>query len=136
MKVVVDTNCLLASIKRDSSAYGLYLAFHNKKFNWLISNSVLLEYYSVIGRYYSISTANFVIERLIQSDNVIFHESFFKWNFIYNDLSDNKFVDLAISSNADYLVTNEKHFKVLKEIEFPRVHLVNLKEFLDIINHD
>ena len=42
---------------------------------------------------------------------------------------DNKFVDIAIASNADYIITNDKHFKVLYNIPFPRVQSVTLQEF-------
>jgi predicted nucleic acid-binding protein len=35
------------------------------------------------------------------------------------DQDDEKFADCAIVSNADYLVTNDRHFEVLKTIQFP-----------------
>jgi DUF1016 N-terminal domain len=34
---------------------------------------------------------------------------------------DNKFVDIAIASNADYIITNDKHFKILSKISFTKV---------------
>jgi putative PIN family toxin of toxin-antitoxin system len=136
MKVVVDTNCLLESINRKRPAYKLYLIFQELKFDWVISNEIYLEYREVLTKFYSEDTAEYVLSRLLNSINVIFQEPYFQWDLIQIDTSDNKFVDLAISSNADYLVTNDKHFKVLKELDFPRVNIVNLNEFLTLINND
>ncbi|WP_170827360.1 PIN domain-containing protein [Arcticibacter eurypsychrophilus] len=49
------------------------------------------------------------------------------------DKDDNKFVDLIIAGNADYLVTNDKHFNELKNIDFPKLNIVSLDEFKWII---
>ena len=46
---------------------------------------------------------------------------------------DNKFVDCAIASNAHYLATNDKHFNILKGIEFPKVQVINVNEFSQIL---
>ena len=48
---------------------------------------------------------------------------------------DNKFADLAISGNVDYLVTNDKHFNVLKSLNFPTVQVVDLEEFRKILGY-
>ena len=42
-------------------------------------------------------------------------EPFFKWNIIARDEDDNKYIDCYIKSNADYIVTNDKHFNILKK---------------------
>lgn len=40
-----------------------------------------------------------------------------------------KFVDCAISANADYIVTEDSHFNRLKQITFPRLMVLTLDEF-------
>lgn len=45
------------------------------------------------------------------------------------DPDDNKFVDCAIACNAKYLVSNDKHFRILKDIPFPKVELLTAQEF-------
>lgn len=47
------------------------------------------------------------------------------------DPDDNKFVDCAIIANAKYIVTQDHHFDVLKNIEFPKVDVVNIQTFLN-----
>jgi len=49
------------------------------------------------------------------------------------DPDDNKFVDLTIAGNADYLVTNDKHFNPLKSLDFPVLNIVSIDEFKRII---
>ena len=50
-------------------------------------------------------------------------------NLITVDPDDNKFVDCAISANAHYIVTNDHHYDVLKDIDFPKVNIVNIQQF-------
>ena len=133
MIAVIDTNCLLASVPPQSNHYWLYLAFKQQRFDWLISNEILTEYEEKLGNRYSIETANLVLSILNIAPNVIFDEPYFKWNLIVNDADDNKFSDLAISGNADYLVTNDKHFNLLKKLDFPKVNVVTMDEFKNII---
>jgi predicted nucleic acid-binding protein len=48
---------------------------------------------------------------------------------IKTDPDDNKFVDCAISANAKFIVTNDKHFNILQKIEFPKVSVLNILTF-------
>ena len=133
MFAVIDTNCLLASVPRQSIHYWLYLAFEQEKFNWLISNEILSEYEEKLINKYSENTAAIVFNILSVAPNVIYREPYFKWNLVEKDPDDNKFADLAIAGNADYLVTNDKHFNDLKMLEFPKLNIVTLNEFRKII---
>lgn len=134
MKVVIDTNCLIASIPKKNPEYWLYEAFDKKKFDWYISNEILLEYEEKLADFYSPRTANLVINILLIAVNVYQQEPFFKWNLIINDPDDNKFADLAISANVNYLITNDRHFRVLKDIPFPTVTVVTLEKFKEIVS--
>lgn len=133
MIVVIDTNCLLASIPPQSNYYWLYLAFKEQRFEWLISNEIMTEYEEKITDKYSEKTANLVLSILSVAQNVIFNEPYFKWNLIEEDSDDNKFADLTIAGNADYLITNDKHFNLLKKVDFPKINVVTIDEFKKII---
>jgi hypothetical protein len=39
-------------------------------------------------------------------------------------------VDCAFAAGADYLVSEDSHFKVLNQTPFPQLNLVTLDEFL------
>ena len=135
MNVIIDTNCLLASIPPKNPEYWLYRAFRQKTFNWVISNEIMLEYEEQISKFYSPNTADLVTNILLTSSNVIRLDPFINWQLIVEDPDDNKFADLAISSNAQYLVTNDHHFNVLKTLPFPTINVVSLTEFQAILGY-
>ncbi|MBC8081742.1 MAG: putative toxin-antitoxin system toxin component, PIN family [Hymenobacter sp.] len=130
LQLVVDTNCLLVSLNRNSPYHRLYQLFASKAFDWILSNEILTEYEEILTREYSASTAKLVLEILLTAPNTVQQEAYYKWQLIEADPDDNKFVDVAIAANADYLVTNDRHFEVLRQIEFPRVPIVSLQTFL------
>ena len=57
------------------------------------------------------------------------HSAYYHFSLIEQDKDDNKFVDCAIVSMADYIVSEDAHFRVLKDIPFPMVRVIGLKEF-------
>lgn len=134
MNVVIDTNCLIVSIPRKNPEYWLYEAFAAQKFQWVISNEILHEYEEQLAQFYSPLTADIVLKILTAAPNVVFQEPFFRWNLIEADPEDNKFADLAISANVHYLITHDRHFKVLETIPFPTVSVLKLPEFKVVLN--
>jgi putative PIN family toxin of toxin-antitoxin system len=129
-RTVVDTNCLLASLNRNSPFHRLYELFVGEAFEWILSNEILTEYEEVLTQHYSPATAQRITEILLNAPNTSFQEAYYKWQLIEADPDDNKFADVAIAASADCLVTNDRHFDVLKQLEFPRVPFVSLQEFL------
>ncbi len=129
LKIVLDTNVLLVSISAFSKYHWLFRYIIDKKFDLYITNEILTEYEEIIGEKLSSETANAVIRTLIELDNVYPTSIYFKYFLIENDLDDNKFIDCSFSGNCDYLVTNDKHFNILKTINFPQINVINLEEF-------
>jgi len=70
---------------------------------------------------------------LLELPNVRLATSYFNLNIITADPDDNKFVDCAFASNADYIVTNDSDFNVLKKINFPTIRVVNIDAFKQIV---
>ena len=64
----------------------------------------------------------------------MFFTPYYHFNLISADPDDNKFVDCAIQANAHYIVTNDHHYDVLRHIEFPKVGLIKLMDFLLMIH--
>jgi len=59
-----------------------------------------------------------------------FVDPHYSLHLIQEDPDDNKFVDCAFVANATYIVSNDKHFDVLKTIDFPQILVLKLHEFL------
>ena len=65
--------------------------------------------------------------------HLLYINKYYFWRLIAVDPDDNKFVDCAIAANADFIVTDDKHFKVLKDIPFPKVEVINKRKFLETL---
>ncbi len=128
-RVVVDTNVLLVSISSFSKYHWIYQLIIRKEIEVFITNEILTEYFEIISKKFDLKTAKSVIRALIELDNVNRIQIYFNFNLIKNDPDDNKFVDCAISSNADFLLTNDRDFNILKKTAFPKVNVINIEEF-------
>ena len=135
MKIVLDTNILLVSIPKNSQYRIILDNLLSKRFTLVISNDILSEYAEIIAQKTNSIVASNIIEMLLSARNVEKQEIFFKWQLIDIDKDDNKFVDCAVAGNADYLVTNDKHFKILKTIEFPSISILTVEEFIYILTN-
>ena len=71
-----------------------------------------------------------IAESIINLPNVEKIEISYKWNLITTDPDDNKFVDCAIAGRVKYIVTNDRHFNILKDIQFPKVDIMSIQDFL------
>jgi predicted nucleic acid-binding protein len=67
---------------------------------------------------------------LLKSNCIKFFDPHYHFQLIAQDPDGNKFVDCAIIASADFLVSEDKHFNVLKDIPFPKVNVITLEQFL------
>lgn len=74
-----------------------------------------------------------MVAALIASPNIELAEPYFYYDLITKDPDDNKFANLAISTNAQYLVSNDKHFNIFKQIDFPPLAVIKLEEFRQVL---
>ncbi|MFY7889812.1 MAG: putative toxin-antitoxin system toxin component, PIN family [Spirosomataceae bacterium] len=133
MRVILDTNVLLVSIGKKSPYRPIFDAFLANQFTLVISNDLLLEYAEIIEHKTNILVATNIIEMLLSKSNVEKKDIYFKWGLLTSDYDDNKFVDTAIVGSVDFIVTNDKHFNPLKDIDFPKVETITIDNFLEII---
>ena len=100
----------------------------NKKFNFC--DEILEEYAEVISRNISVEAARYVLFTIMERRNVKQITPSYKWQLIQADPDDNKFVDCAIAANAKFIVTEDHHFNILKNVSFPKVAVINIDNFL------
>ena len=101
-----------------------------------ISNEILEEYVEIISQKMTPEIADNVANLLLKSKNVELIYPQFRWGLITTDPDDNKFVDCAFAAGATYIVSDDSHFSVLREISFPQLLVVKLKEFLEILQKE
>jgi len=93
-----------------------------------------LEYEEILSERANSIVANNIIGSFLQASNSIFVNNYFHWDLITIDADDNKFTDAYVSGNADYLITHDSHFNVLKRKKFPKVNVITADNFLVILN--
>lgn len=133
MRVVIDTNSLLVSIGRKSKYRPIFDALIKGKLKLLVSNDVMHEYEEILGLKTNSQVASGIIQFLLKSPDVTKVDIHFKWSLMDKDADDNKFVDCSLNGQADFLVTDDKHFNVLSETEFPFIRIIRTQDFLELI---
>ena len=129
--VVIDTNCLLQIISKKSPYRPIWDAFLAGRYELCVSNEILDEYQEILGQQITPTIAENLVLLILNKSNVRFIDPHFRMELITVDPDDNKFVDCAFAANADYLVSEDSHFDILKKTSFPKLNLVTLDEFME-----
>lgn len=130
MRVVLDTNSLLVSIGRKSKYRPIFDALLNGEIQLLITNAILNEYVEKLESNTNAIVAENIASFLVRSPDVEKIRVYFKWSLITADADDNKFVDCALNGRANFLVTDDRHYKILKDIGFSPVKVIRTAAFL------
>ncbi len=131
MRIVIDTNIFFPAINPKSRYHPIVECLLLKKFSLLVSTPILLEYEEILEKVFPKKLLEHFWLFLLTSDNVIFINPTFRFQLPFADEDDEKFVDCAVCGNADFLITNDKHFNILKDIEFPKLRIVTADAFIE-----
>lgn len=132
-KYVIDTNVIIASIPDNSPHHWIWKGIVENKFEVYVTTEIFEEYEEVIQRFFGFDFTQYLMSVLENLRNVIFVKTYYAWNLITADPDDNKFVDCAISCNAKCIVSEDKHFNILKTIGFPKVEVLKIEEFAKLM---
>jgi len=133
MKVIIDSNVLVAIIGKKSILRPIWDAFINGRYSIAVSEDILKEYEEILQRHAAKGADKLIMEIFIESPDIYVQTVYYKWNALDNDPEDNKFFDIAVAANADYLITDDVHFNKVSKLKFPQINVVSSKEFLRII---
>ena len=132
-RIVLDTNCLIMAISARTKYNQIWKSFLSGDFVLCLSNEILEEYEEVIARNVNPKIAGIVIYTILTRNNVERLAPHFLFHLIQQDEDDNKFVDCAIVSNAKCIVSEDRHFEILKTIDFPKVDILGIDEFVNTL---
>lgn len=133
MRILLDTNVFLVSLLAKHKFWWIFQALLDQEYELIVSSQILTEYLEICVSRYELDFSEETLDFLIDLPNVRLVTPAFHWQLIYADPDDDKFVDCAIAGNADFIVTNDRHFNVLKNIPFPRVEILTVDEFQKIL---
>ena len=130
-KLIIDTNVFVSSILQRSYPYLIVTElFNSREIQLCISDEVSLEYYDVLNRkkfakYEDFATKAQILLTKIQKKAIHF-TPLIRVNLI-KDIGDNKFLELAETCRAEFLITgNTNDFTML---EYKGTKIVTPKEY-------
>ena len=133
MNIVLDTNCLLMSLSRRSRYYPVWRDLVDGKYTLCITNEILAEYEEILTQKVGPQIASNIIQALLDLPNTKMVQVYYHLHLITADPDDDKFVDCAFKANAKYIVTQDHHYDVLRNTPFPKIEVVDIDEFLNIL---
>ena len=133
MNIVLDTNCLIMSLSRRSPYYPVWRDFVDGKYTLCITNEILAEYEEILTQKVGQEIASNVITAILDLPNTRMVQVFYHLRLITADPDDDKFVDCAFKANARYIVTQDRHYDVLKQTSFPFIDVIDIDEFIKLL---
>jgi hypothetical protein len=143
MRIVLDTNVLVSAILSSRSASAQIIGFVlDDALNLAVSRDLLDEAYRVV-RYPKLvrlmkkhgiapEEVDSIIERL--SAIAVVTPGELTLDVVQNDLADNKILACAVESEADFIISGDRHLTDLKE--YQGITIVNPATFIAIVMHE
>ena len=98
-----------------------------------VNTDILEEYEEILAQKCTPDIARNVVDAITNLTTTIMQNTYVHFELLPSDVDDNKFVDCAIAANAKYIVTEDHHYDVLKQIGFPHIEVIRLAAFSAMI---
>ena len=132
LKVVIDTNVFISGILTEGGNPSIVIKAwkRTRKYQLFVTEGIIREILRVMKR------LNVTLDIVTDWDKTIKKYAIQvvptrKIEAIKEDPQDNKFLECAVASHADYIVTGDRHLKSLNKFE--GIKIVSAREFLDIL---
>jgi putative PIN family toxin of toxin-antitoxin system len=133
-KVVLDTNVIISAFLKAESNPALILALGLEgSLTFCLSETIWQEYRGVLRRKKFQGLDRESTERLLSviKQQALWVSPRIPVNILSRDPADNKFLECALESQADYLITgNIRHFPLKK---FHGTRIISPRDFIDLI---
>lgn len=111
----------------------IFTAWLQRRFLWALSNEVLTEHEEILtqqsGRQRWLQLSRVFDLAEAQGGLVIKVQPSFQFHVIAVDPDDNKFTDCAITADADYVITEDRHFDSLVDAGY-KAQPIRPEEFI------
>lgn len=116
-----------------SKYHAVWESFVSGENRLCITNEIIGEYIEILQKLVGYEVSEYIVKTIINSPFTEFFTPYYHFELIKADPDDNKFVDCAIVAHARYVVTNDHHYDVLKEIPFPKVQIISIQDFMKVV---
>lgn len=133
-KFILDTNILVSSLLIKNSPPFQAIKLAEKLGIFLYSDATLLELAKVLNRkkfdkYLTFTEREYFILKFLEKAQLVEIKEVIS---ICRDDKDNKFLELAVSGNADFIITGDNDLLVLNP--FKNIKIITVSEFLNRFN--
>ncbi len=131
-RIVIDTNVIISAILFQNSQPAKAIKFAKQLGKILLSETIFREIGNTLSRpkfdrYLSLDSRRQVLSQLLLDSELI---EITETITICRDLKDNKFWELAINGNADFIITGDQDLLVLNP--FRGIQIITVNEFLKV----
>ncbi|MBQ0142621.1 MAG: putative toxin-antitoxin system toxin component, PIN family [Prevotellaceae bacterium] len=127
--IVLDTNCLIVILPSKSPFHNVWNELLTGNIRLCVTTEILNEYEEILHQRIPSEIAENAIQTILNFPELKQVDPTYFWKLIKDDPDDNKFVDCAICGEAELIVTNDKHFNILNDIDFPKVIIQRIEDF-------
>lgn len=128
-KLVVDTNIVLSSFISAGPPRLIVNRIRDRLDLLCVSPPILDEYLVVLQRASLSADLLASLFSLFQDpDRILLAFPSRRLHVIYDDPSDNMFIECAVETGADYLISGDRHLKTLKS--FQSIQIISPREYL------
>ena len=128
--IVLDTNCLLQALPSKSPYHKVWRDILDGEISLCVNTDILEEYEEILAQKSTADIARNIVDAITNLPTTIMQNTYVHFELLPSDVDDNKFVDCAIAADAEFIVTNDKHFNPLKDIPWPKVSIISLTDFV------
>lgn len=132
-RIVLDTNCLLQALPSKSPYHKIWADVLCGKISLCVNTEILDEYEEILSQKINSMVATNVVETIARLHTTVYQEIYVHFGLIKDDEDDNKFADCAVASGAEFIVTNDKHYNILRRTPWPDTKVTNIKEFIKLL---
>jgi len=136
MRIVVDTNILISSSFWYGASDIILGKVENKEIKLFLSEEIIKEFIRVLGYeeiQNKIKRKNLEmkrsVEKIVSISTMVEPKQSFQ--VIEDDPDDDKFLEVAVEGNVDYIISQDKHLLRLKE--FRGIKIITPEEFLMVV---
>lgn len=134
-KVVIDTNVFISGFGWDGKPEVILALLRDNRIKNYISSEIFEELKRVIS-YPKLKFSETLQNKILEF--VFFYSEFVETkqhpSIITDDPDDNKFLECAIESDAELIISGDSHLLNLKK--YKTIDIVNVAEFLEIFSHE
>ena len=135
MKVVLDTNIFISGIFWENNSSKIIDFWRQEKITLISSLPIIKELVKVLDDF----KIRMPDEMIKQWKNVIIENAIIvypkiKINLVKDDPDDNKFIEAAITGNAEYIISQDKHLLRIKK--YKEIKILSPEQFLIKINKE